>query len=449
MNSIFLQVSRNTEDLASQLKTKIKKEISDNGKNGLSMTTDIWTDNYRRVSYMSLTAHYMVEIGSKIVYRSRVIALTALDSAKKKTFDVLLDVINSKIDDLGLAALKNKITFVTDRGSNIVKALKSNFTRLNCSAHFIDNIVKKMCAVPQAKEIISEISSIVRYFKVNGLNEQLPIGKSVKSFSKTRWNSAYSMLKSVHDSWDLIDEILTKNKSKHSLYKISKSNVKYMIDFLEPFKLATDQLEGDDVNIQKVVPAFNEIQRKLESNSKDSSIVKKMKKEGITYYNKRNKLHPFHYLASVLYPPTNSMRIMTPEEAQYTKDLLQQKYDETCLSLNMANNDVIEELKPSASVLANALNQTTLNEIESYLQDNKEKIDENFDVLKWWNLNRKRYPVLYEIAIQIFTVPSSSAYSEREFSCAGSIVTDKRSRLDPGKVEDILMLKKKFNLIEQ
>lgn len=102
--------------VAAQLKTKIRKEI-----------TDIWTDDFCRISYMSLTVHFMKKVGQKIIYCSRVIALTALDTTKRKTYDILLDVLNKKLDEFSLTAFKDKITFVTDKGSNIVKCLKNNY----------------------------------------------------------------------------------------------------------------------------------------------------------------------------------------------------------------------------------------------------------------------------------------------------------------------------------
>ncbi|CAM4851169.1 unnamed protein product [Rotaria magnacalcarata] len=48
------------------------------------------------------------------------------------------------------------------------------------------------------------------------------------------------------------------------------------------------------------------------------------------------------------------------------------------------------------------------------------------------------YPALSKIAARIFSVPASSAAVEREFSLAGNIITQKRSKLSPDVVNDMV-----------
>ena len=49
----------------------------------------------------------------------------------------------------------------------------------------------------------------------------------------------------------------------------------------------------------------------------------------------------------------------------------------------------------------------------------------------------------------VFAVPASSSKSGRVFSAAGLVVTPLRNRLDPEKVEDLLMIKLNNNLLKQ
>lgn len=112
-------VSRHVEKLSDECKAKIKDEVLGSAARGISMTTDIWTDGYRRISYLCITAHYFVEISSKLVYRSRVTCLRPMDPKKRKTHDVILQIINDEISKLGLNNYRNSINFVTDRGKII------------------------------------------------------------------------------------------------------------------------------------------------------------------------------------------------------------------------------------------------------------------------------------------------------------------------------------------
>lgn len=166
---------------------------------------------------------------------------------------------------------------------------------------------------------------------------------------------------------------------------------------------------------------------------------------GITYFNRRNKLHPYHYLASVLYPPSNAMRIMSNEEEMYTRNLLKTEYQKYNAQIVKEPNTATKSDK--FAILANAINVNTTDEITRYLQNNIQP-DDDFDLLNWWKINRSTFPILYEIAMKVFAIPATSARSEREFSYAGTIVTEKRSRLEPTKVESLLLLKRNFYLLQ-
>ncbi len=58
----------------------------------------------------------------------------------------------------------------------------------------------------------------------------------------------------------------------------------------------------------------------------------------------------------------------------------------------------------------------------------------------WWVSNKNMYPNIFNIALKYLSPPSSSVYSERVFSEAGNISTEKRSRLAPHKADNILFL---------
>ena len=59
----------------------------------------------------------------------------------------------------------------------------------------------------------------------------------------------------------------------------------------------------------------------------------------------------------------------------------------------------------------------------------------------WWEQHSRTLPLLSKIAKTVFTIPCSSAKSERTFSCAGNFATKKRNRLGNTKLEDLVILK--------
>lgn len=436
----FSQMSRHVEGLASKIRTSIKEEVAKFAHNGIGMTTDIWTDDYRRVSYLSLTLHYVANKGREYAMMTKLAALVPMDSKKKKSYDVILPIINQKINQLGLDEFRDLITFVTDRGTNIVKALRG-FQRLNCQAHFIDNIVKQTYRVKPMAKIIKTVRKIARYIKINGLNETFD--STIKSFSETRWNSAVTMLESVYKNWDQLESLLKSNKSQHSLANIRKEAIKSVIDFLLPFKSITAALEKGNVTLHEVLPAMSKIRAMLLIDQHDSSIVKKMKVAASTYYNSKSTLHKYHYLATALHPETNSMKSLSPDEKLFATRVLREEYNKIKDEEREAREVNEGALPQPPDLMSSSLSEWAANapntddEIESFLRCNQIHVANPID---WWHQNRAQFPTLYRIAVRVLTLPATSAQSEREFSMAGLIVTSRRCALKPQKVEDIMLV---------
>lgn len=83
-------------------------------------------------------------------------------------------------------------------------------------------------------------------------------------------------------------------------------------------------------------------------------------------------------------------------------------------------------------------NDTELSEIDSYLSY-KVISNENVELDVWWNEHRSIFPSLFKLSLFILAIPASSTPSERAFSMAGNIVTDKRCDLDPDSLENLVI----------
>ena len=70
------------------------------------------------------------------------------------------------------------------------------------------------------------------------------------------------------------------------------------------------------------------------------------------------------------------------------------------------------------------------------------------DQLEWWRHHEAQFPLLSKIVKVVFPIPAASSKSERVFSVAGNVVTPKRARLNPEKVEDLVFVKCNLRLLK-
>jgi hypothetical protein len=79
-------------------------------------------------------------------------------------------------------------------------------------------------------------------------------------------------------------------------------------------------------------------------------------------------------------------------------------------------------------------------ELDLYLAEPVKKLNENVDILDYWNKSAVRYPQLAKMARDILAVPVSSVASESAFSLSKKVITPNRSSLKPKTVEALMCL---------
>ncbi|XP_050743181.1 zinc finger BED domain-containing protein 4-like [Drosophila biarmipes] len=67
---------------------------------------------------------------------------------------------------------------------------------------------------------------------------------------------------------------------------------------------------------------------------------------------------------------------------------------------------------------------------------------ETCDPLKYWKTRADIYESLQQVALKYLCVPGTSCESERCFSKAGQIVSDRRTRLEPDVVDKLMFINK-------
>lgn len=238
-----------------------------------SATTDMWTENRKKNNYLTMTAHYF----DKNFSLKRSILFTPLFKAKRKTGKNIRKELKRRFRGMGLdPQLLLNIDIVTDKGSNIVKALKPPYTRKNCRCHLLNTILRNTFENDNVPLIICRTitlsKKIVRHLEQSGKMNQL--SKCVIQDCGTRWNYKLDMVKSVVDLYTEIQPLLSeRNREK---WQIDIELAEELITFLTPFKEACKSMEGDTyTTANKILLWWAEILEHLNENNFARPAVKK------------------------------------------------------------------------------------------------------------------------------------------------------------------------------
>ncbi len=150
------------------------------------------------------------------------------------------------------------ILFTTDCAAVEKKAFEN--CRIDCACHRCNTVLGTAWAntealIPQALELRKSCAELVGFVKRLGLNRELPC--SLKSDSKTRWNTHFFMFDSISKSYESLYEKFKDCKPKLlRLAKVDKNLCTSLARFLEVFKNVSDRLEADQVPTLQHVCVF-------------------------------------------------------------------------------------------------------------------------------------------------------------------------------------------------
>lgn len=126
-------ISRNIIKDAEAIKSSLKvllKDIFD--MVGGAFTTDMWTDDYRKISYISLTVHYIDEDWQM---REQVLAASKFPDVRHTADNIKKTILNIlKSYNLIPDTTMKRYTFVTDSASNFISAFRG-LNHIPCFAH--------------------------------------------------------------------------------------------------------------------------------------------------------------------------------------------------------------------------------------------------------------------------------------------------------------------------
>ena len=264
-NTIAKKVKSTALDQKTNLLASLKLAISNNS--GFGVTSDLWTDDFKKLTYLSCTAHWLENRKRK---NSGIFC--KLFQAERKTAENIRHKLVINMTEVGLeeSMLKN-ITFVTDRGANIKKALECFFW-LPCCCHVLnvilyhafkmklegetsasveieayldldEVIVDGHAEMEQVRKLMEAVKDLVTYLKRSGLASQL--SSTVIQDIETRWNSKLAMLISVNEIFGEIQTLFKQKNQDDRLRFIDVVLIKDLIQLLTPFKSISMAMETD------------------------------------------------------------------------------------------------------------------------------------------------------------------------------------------------------------
>ena len=452
---------------------------------GVAFTTDIWTSK-NNSPFQSLTLHY---IDRKFVLKRFLVKMESFPGSHTA------ELIGQKLTELVLkldlpADVSSWCT--SDGGSNVRKALLESpviDTAIRCVDHVIHRVVTQaLKSVPSMVKLKEKVSKLVLHFnhsaKATGQLRKvatelgLSRTKLVQSVA-TRWNSDLHQFESILDLFPALSEITQTGDSKVEQLLPSvqeKLDLQAVSILLQPWATLSELASSDKgPTLHLVIPHFANIQRKLTvtANSPPSELVggvaQALKDELEIRFPKSGSKEKEFILAHFLDPSVKGAllrpnflggfaegkqmvldelmvfvrseapsRSPTPEEQQVLGD--DDDIFNECIRDTYGSN-------PTQSNKRAALNNEVESELEVYLKD--PVVPRGTDLLDFWKMHRKRFPHLSLLARKILCIPAASATSERVFSGAGQICTERRTCLDIDKIETLVFLKENFLALER
>jgi hypothetical protein len=269
----------------------VKKVVIDKLEDSihLSLGSDMWTDDHRRLGYLSVIVSFITSDWKFVRF---VLSNRHLDD--RHTGKNIADAINKTMQEFGLASAKP--TYVTDEGANMKCAghiLK--FPRAPCVAHKIDSAISvdTLSQIPEIVAIFLKLANILTFFRykaaevtkkqkeLKALLDAIPENvdesnhnlqdhcyaaadtsnpqkiTTLKTDCKTRWNSKCLQIQSILDNFRVINELLDYHKSDLKITHSERKLLQQLLEFLTTFQESSELMQRDlTPEISNVLPTI-------------------------------------------------------------------------------------------------------------------------------------------------------------------------------------------------
>ena len=390
------------------------------------------------------------------------------------------------IEALGLQEEKIKLWSINDNASNMHVAIReSNYLEeLNCGIHTLSLAVGDTFKNVQGMtKVLKKAKKLAKYAHTEGPMKQLKTAvesaglkfRKPKTPGETRWSSQVDCMGSLQPYKDIFEN-LSVDHPEWERRNLSKQQWKLLDGAclnLKSFRETIKAWEGEkEPTLDRVIERLYVNHNVLDNficdpkNQKEKCGVvfaKKLKENlevrfpakgtDCEMYCKANYLNPM-YRGIHLMAEDKLEDVKTAMEAEWNQKEADQEVSDGALSVP---ENVKAPLSPTSQLRKKLGTRIEYRRHQKMSQIRKEMeryesfalASKEASVLDWWKRMANALPILSEIARSVLAIPASSAKSERAFSKGGNIVTRKRTRLNPNKVEKIVVIQENRKKVKE
>ncbi|XP_059183544.1 E3 SUMO-protein ligase ZBED1-like [Centropristis striata] len=455
----------------------------------LTLTADVWTSRATE-AYLGVSCHFLTED-----WKMKTLNLSTMPLEERHTGANIMTWMEEVLAKFDILPTKIKAV-VHDSGSNMVAAMrlleeKHGWASIRCAGHTLQLIVNTALKETTISRALGAARHLVEHFKRSELastklkmkQEQMNVKQhALIQDVSTRWNSTFHMIERLLEQrWPLTatlsdPDVTPRGKHYFDLKPEQWKLLEKLKQGLAPFETATVYLSGQQYTtisgLPQVVKGLTRAvhQSQFETSSGKSFISSA--ERGITQRwgslctvsgDKENPV----LLAAALDPRYKKLKFLTPEDGirlQGSIEVLAVKEAKTTGTQNaklqkangsgrksaletllQSDTDSLSENEDEESEEDRKI-QVVINEVRLYFSE--ATLPKKDDPLKWWSENGGRFQTLSRLAKSFLCIPATSTSSERIFSAAGNICSQKRASLSTKHVEMLTFLAMNKSLVQ-
>ncbi|XP_075982177.1 E3 SUMO-protein ligase ZBED1-like [Anticarsia gemmatalis] len=329
---------------------------------------------------------------------------------------------------------------------------------------------------PKLQELLSKCRTIVSHFKHSDKSSyklremqkqmELPELKVIQDIA-TRWNSQYYMLSRLLElKVPLSATLVAISNPPDNLTNEEWIAVEDVAKILKPAEQATGIVSGEKYpTLSSTIPLIKSLKDAIRRKTPVSEAGKKLQRVLLSVLEKRLGVLDLNKTAckSTLLDPRF-------KKEGFCSNVVAERAYQWCLteltsSISESRRSVTEDVL-AAEILPGTSNATESRDLDDDLWSSFDErmrnvtdsapitnaaislkqyvesdyLDRKGNPLTYWENRKNTYPELYKMAIKYLCIPATSVPAERVFSKAGILCNQRRNRLDPKKVDQILFL---------
>ncbi|XP_075165097.1 E3 SUMO-protein ligase ZBED1-like [Haematobia irritans] len=443
--------------------TKTKLQLILNEVDYCSITTDCWTSRANE-GYLTVTCHF---ISNAFMLNSVVLSTKKLLVTTNHCADNISSSLRAVFDEWGI--MQKVISIVTDNDSTMIKACELLQKRhLPCFAHTVNLVVQDCLAQTNVKQVLSKCKAIVTFFKSSTISYEK--FKNAQGISKphsllqevpTRWNSAYRMIERILLTNEYISAVLlATSKAPPPLTADEIDVLKDLKELLSPFDNVTVQTSSNsNVTVSLIIPLTYGLFQGLEEHKTKMKTAEGLQTCLFLIERVKKRLFP--------YEERTVTRLGTLLDPRFKKEGFRSIFNSEQAAKSLENEitgiskvhpinaepstskNVQVETEPLLKFLQNKIaNKSRTCRVDAIVSIRQYFENENTptksDPLEYWKHTTNEMAMLQTCAVKYLCIPATSTESERMFSKAGSIISERRTNLKSKNADMLLFLNKNY-----